>query len=56
MRTGACKAGLHWHPKTAGVTNLWIEDVRDVRDQNAGALEGLSQDEAWTKCALSHPP
>ncbi|EIE18471.1 beta-type carbonic anhydrase beta-CA1 [Coccomyxa subellipsoidea C-169] len=46
---GACKAGLVWHPSTAGVTNLWISDVRDVRDKNAAALEGLPLDEAWDK-------
>ena len=48
---GACKAGLLWHPSTAGVTNLWISDVRDVRDKNAAAFEGLTADEAWDKCA-----
>ncbi|KAK9902035.1 hypothetical protein WJX75_001951 [Coccomyxa subellipsoidea] len=46
---GACKAGLLWHPSTAGVTNLWISDVRDVRDKNAAAFEGLTADEAWDK-------
>nr|3UCJ_A Chain A, Carbonic anhydrase [Coccomyxa sp. PA]3UCJ_B Chain B, Carbonic anhydrase [Coccomyxa sp. PA]3UCK_A Chain A, Carbonic anhydrase [Coccomyxa sp. PA]3UCK_B Chain B, Carbonic anhydrase [Coccomyxa sp. PA]3UCM_A Chain A, Carbonic anhydrase [Coccomyxa sp. PA]3UCM_B Chain B, Carbonic anhydrase [Coccomyxa sp. PA]3UCN_A Chain A, Carbonic anhydrase [Coccomyxa sp. PA]3UCN_B Chain B, Carbonic anhydrase [Coccomyxa sp. PA]3UCO_A Chain A, Carbonic anhydrase [Coccomyxa sp. PA]3UCO_B Chain B, Carbo len=46
---GACKAGLVWHPKTAGVTNLWISDVREVRDKNAAKLHGLSADDAWDK-------
>jgi hypothetical protein len=46
---GGCKAALLWHPNTPGVTNLWLNDIREVRDKNAAALEGLSTDAAWDK-------
>jgi hypothetical protein len=49
---GACKAGLLWKPDegAGGVTNLWIADVKAVREAHADMLKGLPLGEAWLRC------
>lgn len=41
---GCMKASLLWKNATPGIVNLWISDVRSVRDQHAGELQKLSGD------------
>ena len=48
---GACKAGLLWTPEIGGVTNLWIADVKAVREQHDGELRGVPTGEAWNRRA-----
>ena len=33
-----------------GVTNLWIADVKAVRESHADMLKALPLDEAWLRC------
>ena len=51
FRAGACKAGLLWTPEIGGVTNLWIADVKAVREQHDGELRGVPTGEAWNRRA-----
>ena len=41
---GCMKASLVWKNCTSGIVNLWISDVRAVRDANADELKKLSGD------------
>ena len=41
---GCMKASLLWKNNTPGIVNLWISDVRNVRDKNAAELQKLSGD------------
>lgn len=41
---GCMKASLLWKNATPGIVNLWISDVRAVRDQHADELKKLSGD------------
>jgi carbonic anhydrase len=43
---GAVKAALELPCKSAGLVNLWIQDIRDVRDNNVDALRALPSAEA----------
>lgn len=40
---GAVKAALELPCKTPGLVNLWIQDIRDVRDNNVDTLMAMSQ-------------
>jgi carbonic anhydrase len=40
-RCGAVRAALSLPNKSAGLVNLWIQDIRDVRDKNVDLLRAL---------------
>jgi carbonic anhydrase len=47
---GAVRAALELPCRTAGLVNLWIQDIREVRDKNAEELIGIeSGEERWKK-------
>lgn len=47
---GAVRAALELPCKTSGLVNLWIQDIRDVRDKFANDLVSLeSGEERWKK-------
>ena len=47
---GAVRAALELPCKTAGLVNLWIQDIRDVRDKHVEELMSLqTTEERWEK-------
>lgn len=46
---GAVKGALTMADKTPGLVNLWITDIREVRDENTEVLKSLSGDDQWRK-------
>ena len=47
---GAVRAALELPSKTAGLVNLWIQDIRDVRDKHVDELMALRTiNERWDK-------
>lgn len=51
---GAMRASLTLPPTTAGLVNLWVSDIRDIRDRHADELrEYLGDDRVDKLCELN---